>query len=290
MDITIFIQIIVNGILMGALYSLASVGLTMMFGVVKIVNFAHGEFLMIAMYATYVLYAYAGIDPLFSVIITGPLLFIIGVAIYKILLRRVVVASEFSKIILTLGIQLVLQNIALLIFTANYYSVKTSYQKMVLNVLGIFISYPRLIAFLGAVILGLLTGLFILKTDLGKAMRALAQNREVAMLMGVNPERIYMFAIGLAAALAGITGTIIMPYFYVFPLVGNDIGIMCFIVVISGGLGNIRGALLLGPILGISESLGVQFVGADTGLIVAFIILILVLILRPHGLLGKGRL
>lgn len=289
-DITILIQVIVSGILMGAIYSLVSIGLTIIFGVVRIVNFAHGEFLMIGMYATYFLWATLGIDPLISILITTPLLFIIGAGIYKSLFKRVVVASDFSKIFLTVGISLVLQNIALLLFTANYYSVKTSYERMVLSLWGISISYPRLIGFLGAVILSFLISLFFLKTDLGKAMRAVAQNREVAMLMGINPDRIYLIAVGLGSAVAGATGTIIMPYFYVFPLVGFAFVVMCFAVVITGGLGNIKGALLCGPIFGIAESLGIFFVGADSGLIVAFLILILVLILRPSGLLEAGRL
>jgi len=290
LDISILIQAIVSGILMGAIYSLVSIGLTIIFGVVRIVNFAHGEFLMIGMYATYFLWATLGIDPLISIFITTPLLFIIGTGIYKSLFQRVIVASDFSKIFLTVGISLVLQNIALLIFTANYWSVKTSYERMVLSLWGISISYPRLIGFLGAVILSFLISLFFLKTDLGKAMRAVAQNREVAMLMGINPDRIYMIAVGLGSAVAGVTGTIIMPYFYVFPLVGLAFVVICFAVVITGGLGNIKGALLCGPIFGIAESLGILFVGADSGLIVAFLILILVLILRPSGLLEPGRL
>jgi len=289
-DISILIQVIVSGILMGAIYSLVSIGLTIIFGVVRIVNFAHGEFLMIGMYATYFLWGTLGIDPLISILITTPLLFIIGAGIYKSLFKRVVVASDFSKIFLTVGISLVLQNIALLLFTANYWSVKTSYERMVLSLWGISISYPRLIGFLGAVILSFLISLFFLKTDLGKAMRAVAQNREVAMLMGINPDRIYLIAVGLGSAVAGATGTIIMPYFYVFPLVGFAFVVMCFAVVITGGLGNIKGALLCGPIFGIAESLGIFFVGADSGLIVAFLILILVLILRPSGLLEAGRL
>jgi branched-chain amino acid transport system permease protein len=285
LDITILTQAIVSGILMGAIYSLVSLGLTMIFGVVRIVNFAHGEFLMIGMYATYFLWARAGIDPLIAILITGPLLFLIGAGIYKSLLQRVAAASDFSKIFLTVGISLVLQNIALLIFTANYWSVKTSYEKMVLSLWGISISYPRLIGFLGAVILSFLISLFLLRTDLGKAMRAVAQNREVAMLMGINPERVYVIAVGLGSAVAGVTG-----YFYVFPLVGVDFIVMCFAVAITGGLGNIKGTLLCGPIFGIAESLGILFIGADSGMIVAFLILILVLIFRPSGLLGEGRL
>jgi len=274
---------------MGTIYSLVSIGLTIIYGVVRIVNFAHGEFLMIGMYATYFLWAYLGMDPLLSMLITAPLLYVMGIAIYKFLFRRIVVASDFSKIFLTVGLSLVLQNIALLIFTANYWSVRTVYEKMVISLGGISISYPRFIAFSGALILSFLISLFLLKTDLGKAMRAVAQNWEVAMLMGINPDRIFMIAVGLGSAVAGVTGTIIMPYFYVFPLVGAAFVVMSFAVVISGGLGNIKGALFCGPIFGIAESLGVLFVGADSGLIVAFLILVVVLIFRPSGLLGKGR-
>jgi len=286
----ILLQALVSGILMGAVYSLVSIGLTIIYGVVRIVNFAHGEFLMIGMYATYFLWAYFGIDPLVAMIINGPLLYVIGILIYKSLFRRVVLASDFTKIFLTVGLSLVLQNLALLLFTANYWSVRTFYEKMVINLWGISISYPRFIAFCGAVILSLLISLFLLKTDLGKAMRAVAQNWEVAMLMGINPDRIFMGAVGLGSAVAGVTGTIIMPYFYVFPMVGAAFVVMCFAVVISAGLGSIKGALFCGPIFGIAESLGILFVGADSGLIVAFLILLVVLIFRPSGLMGKGKL
>ncbi|MDR7433999.1 MAG: branched-chain amino acid ABC transporter permease [Armatimonadota bacterium] len=285
----ILLQALVNGILMGGVYSLVSIGLTLIFGVVRIVNFAHGEFLMVGMYITYWLWALTRMDPIVTALVSMPILAVMGYFFYRALVRRVLGAPDLSQIFLTVGVSLVLQNFALLIFTANYRSVTVAYATQAFRVGPVSFSVARLIAFAVAVFLSLLVGLFLGRTDIGRAMRAVAQDRDAAMLLGIDPHRVYALAVALGAALAGAGGSVIMPYFYVFPTVGASFVLIAFVVVIMGGLGNVTGAFLGGIIMGIAESLGILFVGADAGVIVAFIILILVLVLRPQGLLAVRR-
>jgi branched-chain amino acid transport system permease protein len=290
MEISIVIQVILGGVMLGGIYSLVSVGLTIIFGVVKIVNFAHGDFLMIGMFLTFGLWFYLGhLDPLISLFIVVPVVFLFGTLIYRFFFRRVVNENDEAKILLTVGLSLVLQNLTLLILSANYRSVKTSYSDMYIRISEVILGYPRLIAFSAAILISGALWYFLTSTDMGKAMRAAAQDGDVAQLMGINTDRIYKMAVGLAAAVTAACGVVIMPYFYVYPGVGNQFTLMSFAVVIMGGLGSVRGAFFCGMILGISESLGVLFISADSGVMVAFIILVLVLIFRPEGLLAKGR-
>ncbi len=291
MDLPIVIQVILSGIMLGGIYSLVSIGLTIIFGVVQIVNFAHGEFMMIGMFITYWMWAkFGGLDPLISLFFVVPLLFVFGVLIYRFFFRRVVPKSDEAKIFLTIGLSLVLQNLALLIFTADYRTVRTSYSDMYIRMFEVTLGYPRLIAFSAAILISVGLGYFLIKTDMGKAMRAAAQDRDVAQFMGINTDRIYMLAVGLASAVTGACGALIVPYLYVFPMVGAEFTLMSFAVVIMGGLGNVKGAFFCGMILGVSEALGIFFISADSGVMVAFILLVLILVFRPEGLMVKGRI
>lgn len=278
-----------SGLLIGGVYALVSIGLTLIFGVVKVVNFAHGEFLMLGMYITFFLWSYAGVDPLVTLLISIPLMFLVGVVVQQVLLRHILHAPELAQIFLTVGLQLILQNLALLLFSANYRSVQVPYGDWTVNLGGVVLQFPRLIAFAVALLLSAGLYAFLHRTDMGKAMRAAAQDREVAMLMGINPNRIYLIALGIGAALTGAAGTVLMPFYYAFPTVGSVFGLLAFVVVILGGLGNVKGAFLGGLIVGVAESLGIQYAGADAGMLVAFGILVMVLVFRPQGLLSKGR-
>lgn len=286
---SVIVQAVVNGLLIGGIYGLVSIGVSLIFGVVKFVNFAHGELLMVAMFATYWLWALAGIDPLLSLFITVPLLFGLGVLIQETLFRRVIGGSDLPQIFLTFALGILLANSALLLFKADVRTVRTPYTDATINIANeVFISWPRLIAFVVALALSALLFQFLTRTDLGQAMRASAQDRDTAMLMGINPDQVYRVAVGLATALAAAGGTLLMPFFVVHPYVGAQFGLMAFVVVIVGTLGDIRGALLGGLLLGVVESLGIQFVGADSGRILVFLVLLLTLIVRPAGLFG-GR-
>jgi branched-chain amino acid transport system permease protein len=286
----ILIQAVVNGVLIGGIYGLVSLGVTLIFGVVKFVNFAHGEFVMLAMFGTYWLWALTGLDPLLSLVLTVPLLYLFGVLVQQGLFRRVIGGSDLPQIFLTFALSILMTNLALVAFRADVRSVRVPYGDASINIANeVFISVPRLIAFMLAMAISAALGLFLTRTDLGQAMRAAAQDRDVAMLMGINPNHIYRVAVGLASALAGAGGSLIIPFFPVRPDVGAQFGLMAFVVVIVGTLGDLRGALVAGLLLGVAESLGIQFIGADSGRIVVFVVLLLTLIVRPGGLFGGRR-
>jgi branched-chain amino acid transport system permease protein len=286
MDLTTFLQALITGILMAGIYALVGIGLTLIFGVVRIVNFAHGEFVMLGMYLTFWLWKLWGIDPYVSLFITMPVLFCFGVLVQRVLFQPILRAPDLAQIFMTVGLSVILMNLALFVFTADFRSVKLSYAEWAWRVGGVTIPVTRLGAFLGALLLAGLLILFLTKTDVGKALRAVAQDREVSMLLGINPQRMYLLAVGLGAALAGAAGTLIVPFFYVFPTVGVVFVLIAFVVVILGTLGSVEGAMLAALIVGVAESLGILFAGADLGLVVVFTILVVALILRPSGLMG----
>jgi branched-chain amino acid transport system permease protein len=284
--LTTIVQAVVNGLLIGGIYALVSIGVTLIFGVVKIVNFAQGEFVMIGMYISYFLAASFGVDPLLSLVVSMPALFVVGILLQHFLIRRVLALGDMPQIFLTFALSLLLVNVALLLFTANYRTVQTSYSETSLHVGALFIPLAKLIAFAVAMLLSGLLWVFLHATDLGKAMRAAAQNPDVAMLMGINPDRVFCVAVGVALALAGAAGSLLMPFYPAYPLVGQVFVLMAFVAVVLGTLGNVTGALIASLMMGVAESLGIQFVGADSGLIVVFAMLLLTLALRPNGLFG----
>ena len=279
-------QAVINGLLIGGIYALVSIGVTLIFGVVKIVNFAQGEFVMIGMYISFFLASIFGVDPLLSLLISMPTLFAVGVLVQHFLIHRVLALGDMPQIFLTFALSLLLMNIALLLFTANYRTVQTAYSELSFHIGPLYFAVAKLIAFAIAMLLSGVLYLFLHGTDLGKAMRAAAQNREVAMLMGINPDRVFCVAVGVALALAGAAGSLLMPFYPAYPLVGQIFVLMAFVAVVLGTLGNITGALIASLMMGVAESLGVQFVGADSGLIVVFVMLLLTLALRPNGLFG----
>jgi branched-chain amino acid transport system permease protein len=284
--LTTIAQAVVNGVLIGGIYALVSIGVTLIFGVVKIVNFAQGEFVMIGMYGSFYLATSFGIDPLVSLFITMPVLFVTGMVLQHFLIRRVLGLGDMPQIFLTFALSLLLVNVALLLFAANNRTVRTPYSETAIHLGPLYMPTAKLIAFAVAMALSALLWVFLHATDLGKAMRAAAQNRDVAMLMGINPDRVFSVAVGVALALAGAAGSLLMPFYPVFPLVGQAFVLMAFVAVVLGTLGNITGALIASLMMGVAESLGIQFVGADSGLIVVFMMLLLTLALRPNGLFG----
>ena len=281
-------QAVVNGLLIGGIYALVSIGVTLIFGVVKIVNFAQGEFVMIGMYVSFFLASYLGIDPLVSLLVSMPVLFALGVLLQQFLIRRVLGLGDMPQIFLTFALSLLLVNVTLLLFTANYRTVQTPYTEAALHLGPLYVPVAKLIAFVVAMLLSGMLWIFLHATDLGKAMRAAAQNRDVAMLMGINTDRVFCVAVGVALALAGAAGSLLMPFYPAYPMVGQVFVLMAFVAVVLGTLGNIVGALVASLMMGVAESLGIQFVGADSGLIVVFLMLLLALAFRPTGLAG-GR-
>jgi len=279
-------QAVINGLLIGGIYALVSIGVTLIFGVVKIVNFAQGEFVMIGMYISFFLATRLGVDPLASLAVSMPALFVVGALVQHFVIRRVLGLGDMPQIFLTFALSLLLMNVVLLLFTANYRTVQTPYTEAALHLGSLYVSVAKLIAFAVAMALSAALWLFLRMTDLGKAMRAAAQNRDVAMLMGINPDRVFAVAVGVSLALAGAAGSLLMPFYPAFPLVGQVFVLMAFVAVVLGTLGNVTGALLASLMMGVAESLGIQFVGADSGLIVVFLMLLATLAFRPNGLFG----
>jgi len=287
--LAILAQAVVNGLLIGGIYALVSIGVTLIFGVVKIVNFAQGEFVMVGMYITYFLATQFGLDPILSLVVSMPVLFVIGVLIQNTLIRRVLGLNDLPQIFLTFALSLLLMNLALMLLTANYRTVHTWYSDEALHFAGLYVPVAKLIAFILAMFLSGLLWVFLHATDLGKAMRAASQNREVAQLMGINPHRVFAVALGIALALAGAAGSLLMPFYPAYPLVGQVFVLMAFVAVVLGTLGNVIGALVASLLMGVAESFGIQFIGADSGLIVVFLMLLTMLAVRPGGLAGGRR-
>lgn len=277
-------QAVINGLLIGGIYALVSVGVTLIFGVVKIVNFAQGEFVMIGMYISFFLSTWLGIDPIVSLLVSMPVLFVVGVLLQHFLIRRVLGLNDMPQIFLTFALSLFLTNMSLMLLTANYRTVHTWYSDAAIYIGPLNIPVAKLIAFVLAMALSGALWVFLRSSDLGKAMRAAAQSREVAMLMGINPNRVFCVALGIALALAGAAGSLLMPFYPAYPMVGQVFVLMAFVAVVLGTLGNVIGALVASLMMGVAESLGVQFVGADSGLIVVFLMLLVTLAFKPSGL------
>lgn len=292
MDVSVFIQTIVSGVLIGGLYALIALGMTLIFGVMRIINLAHGELLMIGMYTCFWLFNHWGVDPYVSIIVSVPLLFFLGLFLQRFIISPVIKAKapEENQILLTAGIGLVLTNIALLIFSPNYYTVLTSYSNANVIIKNISISLPLLWNFLIAVGITGMLSLFLLKTDLGTSIRATAQNNDSAVLMGINTDRIMNITFGVGCALVGAAGTLFMPLYYVFPFIGGIFTLKAFIVVVLGGMGSATGAIVGGITLGVAESLGAAYISTGLKDVIGFVIFVLVLIFKPSGLVGKTRL
>ncbi len=286
---TQFLQAIVSGILVGGVLGLVSMGLSLVFGVVRIINFAHGELVMLSMYGTFLLYTGMTIPPPFSILIVAPLLFGFGVLLYRGLFEPVVIGSTelLPQLSLTVGISFALQTIAQWVFSPTQRSIQMSWTTTYYDVGEVFINQAQLIAFLVSLAVSLLLWLFLARTDLGRAMRAIVDDREVAQMMGINSRRIYAIAVGTSAALAAVGGNILMTYYPTFPHVGLQFLPLAFVAVVMGGMGNVLGAFLGGIIVGIVQQVTgvyVAFQLQNAGLLLVFIA---VLLLRPSGLFGK---
>jgi branched-chain amino acid transport system permease protein len=283
-----FMQVLISGIMLGGIYALVSMGLTMIFGVVRIINFAHGEILMISMYAVYILSASLGMDPYVSILVTIPLFFLVGIIVQRILIQPIQDAPATVKIFSTLGLSMILSNFALMIFKADYRTVNTSYSTSIITLSGVNISVPRLVAFCVALVIALIMYQFLTKTDIGKQIRSVSQNRQAAMLMGVNVKKIYMLAFGLGTALVGVAGSLLMPMYFVYPTIGVLFGSVSFIVVVLGGLGNMFGAFMGGLIIGLVESLTGAYIDPALKEVFYFVIFISILMIKPSGLFSMG--
>jgi len=286
-DTLTIIQVLVSGILLGGIYAVISIGLTMIFGVTRIINFAHGEFLMLAMYGTFWLFTFYGMDPYVSLLIVTPAMFLVGLLAQWSVIQPILGAAPLMQIFATVGLSVAMQNAALLVWHADYRTVRTSYSTSVLEVGGLLVSIPRLAAFGVAVLMAV--GFFLLfkYTYLGKALRAVAQDRRSAMLMGINVERIYLLSFGIGTACVGVAGAMLMPMYYTFPTVGTYFVLTAFVVVVLGGMGSMTGACVGGLIIGVIEAFSGFLIAPALKEAVYFVIFILMLLFRPSGLFGQ---
>ena len=284
----LLLQSIVNGILMGGVYGLVAIGLSLIFGVMKIINFAHGSLMMLGMFTTYWLYVLLGLDPYLSLLLSIPCLFVVGVLIERFLIAQVLDAPAHNQLLLTLGISLFIENFALLLWTPNFRTLEVTYLRKAAMVGTVMISLPKLVAFIFAIILTILLYCFLKGTDMGKAIRAASEEREGALTVGINLRRIYYVAFGIGAACVGAAGTLTAPFFYVNPHVGGIFVITAFVVVVLGGMGNFIGALVGGLIIGLAESVGAAFVPGQLKQFIIYFIFILVLLFKPEGLFGRA--
>ncbi|GAC1336846.1 MAG: branched-chain amino acid ABC transporter permease [Myxococcales bacterium] len=285
----IFAQSLISGLLIGGVYALVGIGLTIIFGVMRIINFAQGEFLMIGMYLTYFLFHLFGIDPFVSIAITLPLMFLFGALLQLTLVNRVLDALPQNQILLTIGIGLVISNVTMMLFTSDYKILTTSYSSGSVRIGGISVSQPLAVSFAITVAITAALYWFLLRTDTGQAIRATAQDRDAARLMGVDVRRMSVIAFGIGSALAGAAGGLIAPTYYIFPQVGSAFTLKAFVVVVLGGMGSIVGATLSGLIIGTAESLGAAYLSSGMKEVVVYVLFLLVLLLKPAGLLGKTK-
>ena len=286
----IFVQSLLSGILVGGVYALIGIGLTIIFGVMRVINFAHGDLLMLGMYLTYFFFASMGIDPFLSIVFTVPVMFALGAVLQKVFINRVLNALPQNQILLTIGLGLVMSNTVMLLFTSDYRILTTGYSSSAMHVAGISISTPLLLSFGITVAITAALYWFLLKTDTGQAIRATAQDRDAAQLMGIDVKRMSVLATGLGTALAATAGALISPTYYIFPQVGSTFTLKAFVVVVLGGMGSIVGATLGGLVVGATESLAAVYISSGLKELVVFVLFLLVLLFRPAGLLGKSRM
>jgi branched-chain amino acid transport system permease protein len=279
-------QIVISGLLAGALYAMVALGLALIFGVMRVINVAHGTLLMLGAYTTFWWFHFLGLNPYLSLLASMPLMFAFGMLLQRLLVRRVVDAPELSSLLLTFGISIALVNLTQLAFTSDLRSVEFLTGAFIVGPFAL--SKSRLIAFACAVGITLFAFWFLQKTKLGKAIRATSQSREVAMVCGINAPRIHLYTFGIASALAAAGGSLVAGIVAIQPEMGQVYTFKSFLVIVLGGAGNYPGALLGGMLLGLVEQLASLFLTTQLSEAVAYVLLVLVLLLRPTGLLG-GR-
>ena len=279
-------QVVISGLLAGSLYAMVALGLGLVFGVMRVLNVAHGPLLMLGAYTTFGLFQWLGLNPYLSLLVSMPALFVVGVVLQRLLVRRVVDAPELSSLLLTFGVSIALVNLAQLAFSSDVRSVEYLTGSFVLGPFAF--SKSRVIACAFALVITAGAFWFLRQTRLGKAIRAVSQSREVAQVCGINVQRIHMITFGVASALAAAGGTLIAVMVAIQPEMGQVYTFKSFLVIVLGGAGNYPGALLGGLLLGLIEQLSSLFLTTQVNEAVAYVLLVLVLLVRPTGLL-KGR-
>ena len=283
----IYVQLVVSGLLLGGVYALISIGLTLIFGVLRVVNFAHGEFLMVGMFAAYWLFQLWAVPAFISALVMLPPFILFGFLVYRLVIRRTLGQGDVVQIFATVGVGVILQNLALVLWTGDFRTIRTSYADAVLQLAGVQVSVPLLVAGAAAVGATLLLFLFLNSTLEGKAIRAVAQDPIAALSMAIDIDRINLRAFTIGTCCVGLAGMLLAPSYPIFPGIGHSFGLVSYVVVVLGGLGSMIGALMGGLIIGLIETFSGFFIGTALKQAVYFLVFVLVLVVRPQGLFGQ---
>ena len=281
------LQLLVSGVMLGGIYALMSIGLTLIFGVLKIVNFAHGEFLMLAMYAAWAIVSLAGVNAYVAAIVVMPVLFGFGALAYLLTVRPAVDKPHLIVVFATMGLSIVMQNLALVMMTADLRDVPPLFGGTPLRIGPLYLRVELVLGFLISAAITLALMAFIKRSYVGKAIRATVQDRDAAMLMGINVPRLFLLTFAGGSALVGLAGCIMMPLYSTFPTVGLNFVLIAYVVVVLGGMGSMEGAFLGGVCIGLVQSLSSYYVAPAYGQMFYFLVFLLVMIFRPDGLFGQ---
>jgi branched-chain amino acid transport system permease protein len=288
MSLEILLQTLASGLLIGLIYALVAIGLTIIFGVMDIVNFSHGEFLMFGMYSSFWLYSLYALDPMFTLPLTALFLFGLGVIVYKLIISKITNSPMVSQLFTTFGLMLLFRGIAQFLWKPDFRTVDKSVVNGNLVIAGIQIGLPQVVAGVGAILVTIGVYLFITRTRAGAALEATAADKDAARLMGIDSQKMFALAWGLGAACAGVAGGLLSTFFPIFPEVGANFILIAFVVVVLGGFGSIVGALIAGVLVGVIEVMGGFLVGPQYKMAIVLALVLAVLMFRPKGLLGKA--
>ncbi|SFK66571.1 amino acid/amide ABC transporter membrane protein 1, HAAT family (TC 3.A.1.4.-) [Falsiroseomonas stagni DSM 19981] len=280
------LEAVANGLLTGAVYGLVALGLTLVYGVLHIINFAHGALLTMAMYAAWVCWAVFGLDPYVAILPLVPIFFAVGYAVQRFVIMPASQGDDNNILLVTLGLSIVLENAMLAIFRSDTLSVQVPYAMEVIEAGPMLLSFPRVVGFGVTLVVALVLFLVLTRTDTGRAMRAVAKERTGAALVGIDVRHVYAVTFAIGCACLAISACLLLPSFYVNPRVGNAFVLVAFTIVVLGGMGSVPGALLGGLFIGVVESLSGLYLGDSLGQLGIFVIFILVLLFRPTGLFG----
>jgi len=289
LDSNLAVQLTIQGILLGGIYGLIALGLSLIFGVMGVINFAHGQMMVMAMYVSYWIFVLFGIDPYLSLVIVAAVIFVLGYVVQSSLVNRILDYPEAIQVLPLVSLGLILENFALLLWGPDHRSPQTALSLKTFWIGSVMIDVSRLIAFVLAIVITILIFGFLKKSNIGKCIRAAADNRTGAILVGINVDRINNTSFALGAATTAAAGVLLLPLMPVSPHIGHDFTLTAFIVVILGGMGNLLGALVGGLILGVAESTSTLFLPATLKQVVSFSILIIIMLFRPQGLFGGKK-
>jgi len=285
-DFAIVFPSVLNGLTTGAVYALVALGLTLIYGVLHIIKLAHGSLLMLALYGVFFLHAGLGVDPYLALPILAPAMFLVGYALQRGIIGKASHGKDENILLVTLGLSIIIEKLALFFWKSDTRTIDTPYTFEVIEIAGAFLPLPKAMAFVGALVAATVLWLFMTRTDPGKAIRAVAKERQGARLVGINVDHVFAMSFGIGIACLGAAACLLLPTYYVSPQVGHGFVLIAFTIVVLGGMGSFFGALLGGFIIGIIEALGGLYLGESLGQIGIFLIFILILLFRPTGLFG----